>query len=70
MGKFVAVALAAAIIGGLPCQPVFDCTDQAVRQKYPAMCPQLSDPLLTGSGRGHGGGGGGLLSGLLHALGL
>lgn len=47
--------------------PVFDCTKPEVRRAYPAQCPQLSDPLLTG---GHGGGGGqcGGLCGILHRV--
>jgi hypothetical protein len=36
--------------------PVFDCTKSEIRQQYPAQCPELPDPLLTGGG-GHGGGG-------------
>lgn len=64
------VFIAVVVIAGFPLKPVFDCTDERVRHDYPAMCPQASDPLLTGGGHGHGGGGGGLLSGLLHALGL
>jgi hypothetical protein len=32
--------------------PVFDCTDPVVRRDYPAQCPALPDPLLTGGGQG------------------
>lgn len=30
--------------------PVFDCTKSEIRQQYPAQCPELPDPLLTGGG--------------------
>lgn len=68
--------IAAMILSCTPAHatPVFDCADPKVRQQYPAMCPGWpGDPLLTpGTGEPPtgGGGGNGLLSGILHHLGL
>jgi hypothetical protein len=55
-----------------PLKPVFDCTDEKVRRRYPAQCPEA--PVLIGGGGPATGGGGGacgicdLIGGLLGGL--
>jgi hypothetical protein len=59
MVRCLAVAVVAAALLFAPAAsatPVFDCTQPEIRRQYPAQCPELPDPLLTGGG-GHGGGG-------------
>lgn len=60
--RAVAVALAVAVLfaPAASATPVFDCTNPEIRRQYPAQCPQLGDPLLTGGGHGGGGQCGGI----------
>lgn len=53
----VVLTLALLLAPAAAAKPVFDCTNPEVRRQYPAQCPEVGDPLLTGGG-GHGGGGG------------
>ena len=74
MGRRLAVIVWAAALVFAPAAaatPVFDCTNPEIRRMYPAQCPEVRDPLLTGGAR-HGGGGScsGLCGILRHIPGL
>lgn len=74
MTRVLAAAVVCAALVFAPAasaQPVFDCTKTEIRREYPAMCPELGDPLLGGSNTGGGGGECGGLCGIVrHVLGL